>query len=55
LLAVIEQMGVDRVMFAVDYPFELLEDGAAWLDTVALDEGDRAKIGRKTAERLLKI
>jgi 2,3-dihydroxybenzoate decarboxylase len=36
-------------------PFELLEDGAAWLDGVGMDEGDRAKIGRKNAERLLKI
>ncbi len=55
LLAVIQQMGIDRVMFAVDYPFELLEDGASWLDFVAMDEGDRAKIGRINAERLLKI
>jgi 2,3-dihydroxybenzoate decarboxylase len=55
LLAAIQQMGNDRVMFAVDYPFELLEDGARWLDDAPIDDEDRAKIGRDNAERLLRI
>jgi 2,3-dihydroxybenzoate decarboxylase len=55
LLAAIQQMGNDRVMFAVDYPFELLEDGSRWLDDAPIDDEDRAKIGRDNAERLLRI
>ncbi len=55
LLAVIQQLGNDRVMFAVDYPFESLETGSRWLDDAPIDEGDRSKIARENAERLLRI
>jgi 2,3-dihydroxybenzoate decarboxylase len=55
LKTTLEQMGSDRVMFAVDYPFERLEDGARWLDGAPIDEADRAKIARTNAERLLRI
>lgn len=53
LVATIEQMGADRVMFAVDYPFERLQDGSAWLDRAAIGDADRLKISRTNAERLL--
>ena len=53
LVATIEQMGADRVMFAVDYPFEKLEDGSTWLDGAAISDADRLKISRTNAERLL--
>src|SRR5262245_31569796 len=32
LKCAIEQLGVDRVMFSVDYPFEECADGASWFD-----------------------
>lgn len=53
LVATIEQMGADRVMFAVDYPFERLQDGSSWLDQAAISDIDRQKISRINAERLL--
>lgn len=53
LVATIEQMGADRVMFAVDYPFERLQDGSSWLDKAAISDLDRQKISRINAERLL--
>ena len=52
LAATIQQMGADRVMFAVDYPFERLQDGSAWLDGAAISDEDRLKISRSNAERL---
>ena len=55
LVATIAQMGADRIMFAVDYPFETLQDGASWLDAAAISEDDRTKIARTNAERLLGI
>ena len=55
LVATIEQMGADRVMFAVDYPFERLQDGSAWLDRAAIGDADRLKISRTNAERLLNL
>ena len=53
LVATIEQMGADRVMFAVDYPFERLQDGSSWLDQASISDADRLKISRSNAERLL--
>ena len=55
LVATIQQMGADRVMFAVDYPFERLQDGSAWLDGAAISSEDRLKIERSNAERLLSL
>jgi 2,3-dihydroxybenzoate decarboxylase len=42
-------------MFAVDHPFEDVADGAAWFDTVAIDEADRARIARGNAQALLGV
>jgi 2,3-dihydroxybenzoate decarboxylase len=53
LLAIILQLGADRVLFAADYPFERLQDAAEWFDTVPIAEADREKIGRTNAQRLL--
>jgi predicted TIM-barrel fold metal-dependent hydrolase len=53
LVAVLTQLGADRVLFAVDYPFERAEDAVSWFDTVAIGDDDRQKIGRTNAQRLL--
>lgn len=55
LLGVVLELGADRVLFAADYPFEAMEDAAAWFDTVPLSEADRIKVGRTNAERLLRL
>ena len=52
---VIEEMGIDRVMFSVDYPYESISEGASWFDGCRLDEAARLKIGRSNAQRLLKL
>ncbi len=53
LQAAIAELGVDRVMFSVDYPFENPDVGANWFDNLSLDPADHAKIGRDNAARLL--
>jgi 2,3-dihydroxybenzoate decarboxylase len=45
-------MGVDRVMFSVDYPFEECGDAASWFDTCEIPDADRRKIGRANAAQL---
>jgi gamma-resorcylate decarboxylase len=55
LVATLEQMGSERVMFAVDYPFEKLEDGSSWLDQAAISDTDRLRISRTNAESLLRL
>jgi 2,3-dihydroxybenzoate decarboxylase len=53
LLAILLELGADRVLFAADYPFELMADAATWFDALPVSEADRVKIGRSNAQRLL--
>jgi gamma-resorcylate decarboxylase len=52
---VIEEVGIDRVMFSVDYPYENMEEGARWFDSCPLQGDDRLKVARGNAQRLLRI
>jgi gamma-resorcylate decarboxylase len=49
------EIGTDRIMFSVDYPFESCADAAAWFDTAAISEPDRVKIGRTNAQKLFRL
>jgi gamma-resorcylate decarboxylase len=55
LFLTMRQIGADRVMFSVDWPFEEIEHAATWFDRVDIGESDRLKIGRSNAARLLKL
>ena len=57
LLSAIEIMGIDRVVYATDYPFVYHPDGQArhFLEDAPLSEADKAKIAHGNAERLLKL
>jgi gamma-resorcylate decarboxylase len=52
LMDAIAELGADRVMFSVDYPFEDISDAASWFDQAPLSDVDRRKIGRTNALRL---
>jgi 2,3-dihydroxybenzoate decarboxylase len=51
----VEVLGVDRMLFSADYPFETMEDAANWFDNTPMDEADRLKIGRTNAVDLFKL
>jgi gamma-resorcylate decarboxylase len=55
LIDTIAEIGADRVMFSVDYPFEDFGDAAGWFDNADLSEADRNKIGRTNAMKLFKL
>jgi gamma-resorcylate decarboxylase len=55
LTCAIAEMGADRVLFSVDYPFEEVVDAAAWFDKAEISESDRVKIGRTNAAKLFNI
>ncbi len=55
LVNAVTEMGVDRVMFSVDWPFEAVDEGAAWFDKAEIGETDRKKIGRDNAIKLFKL
>ena len=46
------EVGSDRILFAVDYPFETHAQAAEWFDHADIAEPDRFKIGRSNAQRL---
>jgi 2,3-dihydroxybenzoate decarboxylase len=55
LRAAIAELGVDRVLFSVDYPFEECGDAALWFDGCEISDAERAKVGRENAARLFKL
>jgi gamma-resorcylate decarboxylase len=55
LHSAIAEIGTDRVMFSVDYPYENTATACEWFDHALIAENDRAKIGRDNAARLFKL
>jgi gamma-resorcylate decarboxylase len=55
LVNAVTEMGADRVMFSVDWPFEAVEEAALWFDQAEISEADRMKIGRSNAIKLFKL
>jgi 2,3-dihydroxybenzoate decarboxylase len=55
LLCCVMEMGVDRILFSVDYPFVRNEPAARWIPTIPLCAEDKAKILSGNAARLLKL
>jgi predicted TIM-barrel fold metal-dependent hydrolase len=52
LLATIHEVGVDRVLFASDYPWETIEDGATFIENAPIPDEDKEKICHGNAEQL---
>ena len=55
MLNAVTELGADRVMFSVDWPFEDVGQAAEWFDSAEIGEAERAKIGRDNAVKLFKL
>jgi gamma-resorcylate decarboxylase len=55
LIHAILTVGADRLLFAVDYPFEDHAQATVWFDSADIAEADRRKIGRTNAMALLAL
>jgi len=55
LLCCMQEMGVDRILFAIDWPFVANPDGVKWMETAPLCDEDKAKILSGNAKRLLRM
>ena len=48
-------LGADRVLFAIDSPFESSQVAAQFMESVSIPEDDKEKIGHSNVEKLLKL
>lgn len=55
LLCCMMEMGIDRILFSVDYPFAENPPGTEWLKTLPIAGEDREKLLNGNARRLLKL
>ena len=55
LVDAIAEVGAERVLFSVDYPFEETGDAVEWFDSAPISEHDRFRIGCEKATRLFKL
>ena len=55
LLCCVMEMGVDRIIFSVDYPYVANKPGTDWIPHIPLCDEDKVKILSGNAERLLRL
>jgi 2,3-dihydroxybenzoate decarboxylase len=55
LIAAIQAIGVDNVMFSIDYPFESTEEAVRFLDSAPLSPTDLRRLAHGNADRLLRL
>lgn len=51
----LEQVGVERILFSADYPFASMADARSFLDQLPVSPADKAQIAHGNAERLLQM
>ena len=55
LLDAVHQIGDDRVLFSVDYPYEHMTSAGRWFDEMLIANELKIRIGRENANALLKL
>lgn len=55
LICTMLEMGIDRIMFSVDYPFVTNDAAMEWVKTLQISTEDKAKFLSGTAQRLLRL
>jgi len=55
LLCCVMEMGIDRILFAIDWPFVPNPPGTRWMENVPLCDEDKAKILSGNAKRLFRM
>jgi 2,3-dihydroxybenzoate decarboxylase len=55
LTEVMLELGAERILYSVDYPFEDTGIAADWFDHAAISDAERMKIGRTNSAQLFRI
>jgi predicted TIM-barrel fold metal-dependent hydrolase len=51
----LEELGADRIMFSIDWPFEDPADACDWIDRAPIPESERELIARGNAQKLFRL
>ncbi|KAL1872444.1 hypothetical protein VTK73DRAFT_1522 [Phialemonium thermophilum] len=51
----IEQLGVDRCLYSIDYPYDTIEEAQEWWKTVDLPDDQKEAVARANAIKLFKL
>ena len=54
-LFVREVVGMDRLLFSVDYPYLSLNGARAWLESLPISHKEKEKFACRNAEELLRL
>ncbi len=54
-LALLLEVGVDRIMFSIDHPYQSMAEGRAFLDRLPVSPEDKERIAHGNAEKLFKL
>jgi predicted TIM-barrel fold metal-dependent hydrolase len=55
LINVLLEVGADRILYSVDYPYEDVVEAGEWFDHAAISESDRTKISHANARKLMRL
>jgi len=55
LRCAIDALGLDRVLFSIDYPFENPDEAGAWIDKAPLTDAERKAVCYENAQSLLRV
>jgi 2,3-dihydroxybenzoate decarboxylase len=55
LMCCVQEMGVDRILFAIDWPFVPNPPGTRWMESVPLCDEDKSKILSGNAKKLFRM
>jgi len=51
----VEKLGVDRCLYAIDTPYEIVKEAQDWWKTVDLPEKEKEAVARSNAVKLFKL
>jgi 5-carboxyvanillate decarboxylase len=51
----IDRLGVDNVMWAIDYPYQPTPPAVQWIEAAPLSDDERARVCHRNAERVFRI
>ena len=55
LMCTMAEMGADRILFAIDWPFVANRPGVEWFDRAPISDADKVKILSGNAQKLLRM